>query len=55
MAAENLDENFQEPVRSIDSWLRVLDFAPMDVPAFQALKDDSRYRTIIEEAADGSD
>ena len=38
MAAENLDENFDDPVRSIDAWQRVLDFAPLDVNAFQALK-----------------
>ena len=37
-AAENLDENFDDSTRSIDAWQRVLDFAPMDIPAFQALK-----------------
>lgn len=37
-AAENLDENFEDPARSAEAWHRVLDFSPMDLPALTALK-----------------
>ncbi len=37
MAAENLDANFEDADRSIDAWRRVLDYAPGDLDALQAL------------------
>ncbi|MCA9672976.1 MAG: hypothetical protein KC503_45605 [Myxococcales bacterium] len=37
LAAENLDENFKEPERSVEAWRRVLDFAPLDKQALSAL------------------
>ena len=43
-AAENLDQNFDEPQRSVEAWRRVLDFAPHDVEALQALS--GHYTTL---------
>ncbi|MCC6747446.1 MAG: hypothetical protein IT371_07300 [Deltaproteobacteria bacterium] len=37
IAAENLDEHFQEPPRSVEAWRRVLDYAPQDLQALKAL------------------
>jgi golgin subfamily B member 1 len=37
LAAQNLDENIHDPGRSIDGWFRVLDYAPTDLEALQAL------------------
>ena len=37
MAAENLDQNFDDAERSVEGWRRVLDFAPRDVEGLQAL------------------
>jgi tetratricopeptide (TPR) repeat protein len=37
LAAQNLDENIGDPGRSIDGWFRVLDYAPADIEALQAL------------------
>ena len=37
LAAENLDQNFDDAARSIDAWRRVLDYAPGDVDALRAL------------------
>ena len=37
MAAENLDQNFDDAERSVEGWRRVLDFAPMDVEGLRAL------------------
>ncbi|MCK5799258.1 MAG: hypothetical protein KAI47_18830, partial [Deltaproteobacteria bacterium] len=37
MAAENLDENFEEPRRSVEAWRRVLDFRPLDKQALEQL------------------
>ncbi len=37
MAAENLDQNFDDSERSVEGWRRVLDFAPMDVEGLRAL------------------
>ncbi|MCA9519623.1 MAG: tetratricopeptide repeat protein [Myxococcales bacterium] len=37
MAAENLDQNFSDSARSAEAWRRVLDFAPLDVTALEAL------------------
>ena len=43
MAAENLDQNFSSPERSIEGWRRVLDFAPQDSRALAQLT--SHYET----------
>ncbi|MBI5479113.1 MAG: hypothetical protein HY906_09665, partial [Deltaproteobacteria bacterium] len=37
LAAQNLDQNIADPGRSIDGWFRVLDYAPADLEALQAL------------------
>lgn len=44
MAAENLDQNFEDPERSIEAWRRVLDFRPMDLQALEQLA--KHYRTL---------
>lgn len=37
MAAENLDQNFEDPGRSVEAWRRVLDFKPLDRQALEQL------------------
>ena len=37
-AAQNLDDNFDEPARSANAWRRILDFAPFDLGSLGALK-----------------
>jgi len=44
LAAENLDQNFDDPKRSVEAWHRVLDFAPLDTTALMAL---SNLYTIL--------
>ncbi len=44
MAAENLDQNFDDAERSVEGWRRVLDFEPMDVEGLQTLG--QHYETL---------
>jgi tetratricopeptide (TPR) repeat protein len=37
LAAQNIDQNFNDPSRSVTAWRRVLDYAPLDTEALRAL------------------
>ncbi|MFH1130984.1 MAG: hypothetical protein V1754_06590, partial [Pseudomonadota bacterium] len=43
-AAENADENLADPYRSVNAWLRLLDFCPLDQQALAAL---SEHYTVL--------